>query len=1329
MKASLPTTTLSAALLTTLSLLLAITPPSQSFQTPIIFPLLWLSKQLTSNKNNNPLLFSPPPSHRRSYRLPPPSLRINAIRTTTRQPLQRFPAFILTPFSALFNIVATKLDPKVGDKKLLSWITQESDSSSGTSSISIDTHPTTQLRGLFATRDIRPNELIVEVPYHLALNVGDTLRQDYYNLDNISDEWDEGDVEDVVQALYFLENFVGGASFDGSYCCRYDEYDEEVDSDYFAPYVSTLPSKPIISTADNNNSYDDEEGLTPDFWSDSTINEIGIPSYSQRIIDRKSILRTIAQNNNVDEGDLQWATFMIRSRRFTTWNMVPDPNNDDDGGPFGALTQKKIEQIQGFLVPLIDMANHNPNPNAVMKISVNKWTRKFDDTSSFALRATRPIRKGEEVTISYGDGSGTCLELLDKYGFFVESDEDGADERGVDLEELKPIWRSSVEEDEVELDRLRGGRDSSSTMSSSSNKLKTIVSRLQDEYTFNFPAVLNGNDEMKLIGSGIREKLGINVYAVGMYGFSSLLDAVSPSDLRYKARQFETGTDMTSFVLEMILQAEGKVIAEAIADSVGVRYDGLRLDIEQLENLIDDGISGKGGQAKKGTTLRFDCTKEGVRLSVDGVERGTVKASGLGKAFVDVYLDNNAVSPSLIDSCIENSSIATNAVIENATESDVEGSASRRTMLSLRIWLKRLKKWTKPEEASVVAVSDEGTVSVEVSDEALPSADSVSDSSDLDADTTGEVEETLAVAEVSIDEVAIESTSDDGSSDDVTVVESTAIESTVLESTQAAEQSIEEKPAEVVQPGPEVATVVVSPQNIADIESKLGSGLTDKATSVSFQPKLADGLYLAGVGVRKKAIINVYAVAMYTSPSTLASVATLNKGKDAQAALRDSARRFGPTTPMTSFVLEMTFKADGKTIGEAIGEGVKPRYSGPEGDVKELESLIIEGVKSKGGQATKGTIFRFDCTKDGISVSVDGVSQGQVTCDGIGSALVDVFTDNDAVSQQLVDSCLGTWCGSGLVIEPVSVQPTLPPAAYQDLEPISVEPATAGLPEVDDTPPSTPMQAASMLDKSNFDTKDIATRILELETEIAAEIIRVKTKQGTPTSDVLNSQESLAGESPSSSDTGTNTPMIDEQAAAVESKAKSLKEKATGVSFDPKLEDGLFLVGAGVRKKAIINVYAVAMYSSPTAIASLGSMKKGKDAQSTLRDSSRTFNSLTRKTSFVLEMTFKADGKTIAEAIADGVKPRHSGSAAAVTELENLIVDGVKSKGGQATKGTIFRFDCDAEGVSVSVDGNMQGKVASEGMGSALVDVFMDDKAVSPQLVDSCMETWCGSGL
>ena len=205
-------------------------------------------------------------------------------------------------------------------------------------------------------------------------------------------------------------------------------------------------------------------------------------------------------------------------------------------------------------------------------------------------------------------------------------------------------------------------------------------------------------------------------------------------------------------------------------------------------------------------------------------------------------------------------------------------------------------------------------------------------------------------------------------------------------------------------------------QRIEAVESKMQS-LTDKATSVSFDAKLDDNLYLVGVGVRKKAIINVYSVAMYASPSVLEAVSVFPKGKqkkEAQVALRDAARSFDHSSPQTSFVLEMTFKADGKTIASAIADSVKPRYAGPDGNVKELESLIFEGVKSKGGQATKGTEFRFDCSAQGVTVSVDGDEQGQVECDTLGSAFVDVFMDDKAVSPKLVDSCIETWSGSGL---------------------------------------------------------------------------------------------------------------------------------------------------------------------------------------------------------------------------------------------------------------------------------------------------------------------------
>lgn len=196
---------------------------------------------------------------------------------------------------------------------------------------------------------------------------------------------------------------------------------------------------------------------------------------------------------------------------------------------------------------------------------------------------------------------------------------------------------------------------------------------------------------------------------------------------------------------------------------------------------------------------------------------------------------------------------------------------------------------------------------------------------------------------------------------------------------------------------------------------------------------------------------------------------------------------------------------------------------------------------------------------------------------------------------------------------------------------------------------------------------------------------------------------------------------------AIEAMSMPIKDKATGVSFDPKLDDGLYLVGVGVRKKAIINVYAVGVYSSPSAMEALSPYPKGKqklEAQTALNNAARTFSASSPKTSFVLEMTFTADAATIAGAIADSIKPRYDGSDADVKVLETLIVDGIS---GKANKGTILRFDCSEDGVSVSIDGVVQGTAKFKGLGSSFVDVFLDDKAVSPQLVDSCLNTWCGS--
>ncbi|EJK65539.1 hypothetical protein THAOC_13586 [Thalassiosira oceanica] len=74
--------------------------------------------------------------------------------------------------------------------------------------------------------------------------------------------------------------------------------------------------------------------------------------------------------------------------------------------------------------------------------------------------------------------------------------------------------------------------------------------------------------------------------------------------------------------------------------------------------------------------------------------------------------------------------------------------------------------------------------------------------------------------------------------------------------------------------------------------------------------------------------------------------------------------------------------------------------------------MITEGVNRVGGQAVKGTVFRFDCTSRGVAVSVNGLSQGSASFEGLGAAFVDVFMDDDAVSPTLVESCLSMWSGA-----------------------------------------------------------------------------------------------------------------------------------------------------------------------------------------------------------------------------------------------------------------------------------------------------------------------------
>mmetsp|Transcript_24250 Transcript_24250/g.52308 ORF Transcript_24250/g.52308 Transcript_24250/m.52308 type:complete len:212 (-) Transcript_24250:140-775(-) len=181
------------------------------------------------------------------------------------------------------------------------------------------------------------------------------------------------------------------------------------------------------------------------------------------------------------------------------------------------------------------------------------------------------------------------------------------------------------------------------------------------------------------------------------------------------------------------------------------------------------------------------------------------------------------------------------------------------------------------------------------------------------------------------------------------------------------------------------------------------AALVDPATKIKFDESIGS-LPLFGVGVRKKGPIKVYSVGMYADAEAKDSISSISKSNKAGAlsALRDSLK----STTQTSFLLKMNFKVGAEKMATAIAESVSPRASDKTA-VETLKTLILDGVASKGA-ATPGTILQFDCSEEGVKVSVDGSEIG--TAPGLRQAFCDVFLDDKGVSPTFRNSCVENCC-------------------------------------------------------------------------------------------------------------------------------------------------------------------------------------------------------------------------------------------------------------------------------------------------------------------------------
>ena len=180
---------------------------------------------------------------------------------------------------------------------------------------------------------------------------------------------------------------------------------------------------------------------------------------------RKEDIKQVAAETGIDELELQMATALVSSRAFPLAVAEADEDLQNDAGDIALDDRGQVMSKAGerkfirVLCPYIDMANHKSGQ------CNSKWTvvDPEKDEAFFALVATRNIKAGKEISMSYGSQVDSSVELLMNYGFVpVEGnpfDEFMLKKGGDDCIGSADLWTTTIEEDEAMLSMAEGDTD------------------------------------------------------------------------------------------------------------------------------------------------------------------------------------------------------------------------------------------------------------------------------------------------------------------------------------------------------------------------------------------------------------------------------------------------------------------------------------------------------------------------------------------------------------------------------------------------------------------------------------------------------------------------------------------------------------------------------------------------------------------------------------------------------------------------------------------------------------------------------------------------------
>lgn len=256
------------------------------------------------------------------------------------------------------------------------------------------------LRGVVALKTIKKGEIIIEIPYEAAWNLG------------------KENSDPTLPGTIVLQEYCHWISGTSSSSENNEKKQEPSSKRDLSPYLEMLP--PFRSS--------DVLGST-DFFSDEALDMLQSPQIKKETLARKDktlarferdikpmmeiskgLYRWKKDDDNEDglvtEEHLRWAVWLVTSRVLTVQ------------GEEGTGDQFRL------MIPLIDMCNHDRSSKHVL-------TGRAVPGGTLKVVAGKTVKVGEQINIVYGGGVVGNDRFIQDYGFLDTLSDDGAEAYGI----------------------------------------------------------------------------------------------------------------------------------------------------------------------------------------------------------------------------------------------------------------------------------------------------------------------------------------------------------------------------------------------------------------------------------------------------------------------------------------------------------------------------------------------------------------------------------------------------------------------------------------------------------------------------------------------------------------------------------------------------------------------------------------------------------------------------------------------------------------------------------------------------------------------------------